>query len=207
MQFGQNSFTVSNPGKSERPQGTTLQPLQYTRGHEPKIPASYLSTCIVVVNHMRTGMYGISHSPSPAILLLSECISDDRAHTEVLQTPPRLIHRVFWTCLRLVTVVLRGYDETTRGNATARTWLHVQHHLHRLLPKWHHGIESCQVEIILDEVLGDLAEVFVSWERAEPADPSQSRRRRRGACTRHIALRSRGQMWTKNSKCINGVGH
>ena len=45
LQFGQNSFTVSNPGRSERPHGTTLHPLQYTRGHEPNTPASYLSTC------------------------------------------------------------------------------------------------------------------------------------------------------------------
>lgn len=44
LQFGQNSFTVSSPGKSERPHGTTGLPPQYTRGHAPNTVVSYLST-------------------------------------------------------------------------------------------------------------------------------------------------------------------
>lgn len=46
LQFGQNSFTVSIPGMSDRPQGTTFVPLHITRGQEPNVPASYFSTYI-----------------------------------------------------------------------------------------------------------------------------------------------------------------
>jgi hypothetical protein len=43
-QFGQNSLTVSIPGMSVLPHGNTCVDRQNTRGHEPKCPASYLST-------------------------------------------------------------------------------------------------------------------------------------------------------------------
>lgn len=48
LQFGQNSFTVSIPGMSDRPQGTTFVPLHITRGQEPNVPASYFSTYICI---------------------------------------------------------------------------------------------------------------------------------------------------------------
>ena len=43
-----------------------------------------------------------------------------------------------------------------------RTWFDVQHHLHRLLPEWHHGVQPCQIEIIFDKVLRYFAEVLVT---------------------------------------------
>ena len=43
QQLPQKSLTVSMPGMSYRPLGTTFVPAQYTRGHEPNIPFSYLS--------------------------------------------------------------------------------------------------------------------------------------------------------------------
>lgn len=48
LQLGQYSLTVSTPGISVLPQGTTLVPLQNTRGHAPNTPCSYFSTCILV---------------------------------------------------------------------------------------------------------------------------------------------------------------
>lgn len=55
-----------------------------------------------------------------------------------------------------------------------RTWLHIQNHLHSFLPEWDHDIETSQIEVVLDKVLRNLAEIFVAWERAEPAYPCQS---------------------------------
>lgn len=43
-----------------------------------------------------------------------------------------------------------------------RTWLDVQHHLHRLLPEGNHGVQACQVEIIFDKVLRHFTEVFMA---------------------------------------------
>ena len=58
-----------------------------------------------------------------------------------------------------------------------RTWFNIEHHLHSFPPEWHHGVEAREVEVIFDEVLRNLAEVFVAGQRAEPGDPRQSRRR------------------------------
>lgn len=52
-----------------------------------------------------------------------------------------------------------------------RTWFYIQHHLHGLFPERHHRVEACEVEVVLDEVLGNLAEILVSGERTEPANP------------------------------------
>lgn len=54
-----------------------------------------------------------------------------------------------------------------------RTWFDVQDHLHRLPPERNHRIETSEVEVILNEVLRNLTEVFVSRQRTEPADPRQ----------------------------------
>lgn len=54
-----------------------------------------------------------------------------------------------------------------------RTWFDVQDHLHSLPPEWNHRIEASEVEVIFNKVLRNLAEVFVSRQRTEPADPRQ----------------------------------
>ena len=66
-----------------------------------------------------------------------------------------------------------------RNQRRIHTWLDIEHHLHRFLPKWNHCVEAGQIEVVLDKVLRDLAEVFVTGKRAEPADPRQRRGRRR----------------------------
>lgn len=55
-----------------------------------------------------------------------------------------------------------------------RTRFNIQHHLHRLFPKRHDRIEPSKVKVVLDKVFRHFAKVFVSRQRAEPADPSQS---------------------------------
>jgi predicted secreted Zn-dependent protease len=42
------------------------------------------------------------------------------------------------------------------------TGLDIKHHFKRLLPKWHHTIKSCEVEIVFDELLADFAKVFMT---------------------------------------------
>lgn len=64
-------------------------------------------------------------------------------------------------------------DEGANNDELMRTGLHVENHLHRFPPERYHRIEACEVEIIFNEVFRDLAKVFVSGQRAEPADPSQ----------------------------------
>ena len=60
-----------------------------------------------------------------------------------------------------------------RVSGVGRTGLDVEDHLHGLLPERDHAVEPGEVEVVLDEILGDLAKVFVSGQRAEPADPRQ----------------------------------
>ena len=60
-----------------------------------------------------------------------------------------------------------------------RTWLDIEHHLHRLLPEGDHRVQAREVEVVLDEVFRYFTEVFVSGQRAEPTNPGQRRSRRR----------------------------
>ena len=95
LQFGQYSFTVSSPGMSDRPHGTTLHPTQYTRGHDPNTPASYLSTCPSTHQyHIHARMF-TSHAPSTADPFVLKCTSDGPAHTAFQQTIRQSIRPVF----------------------------------------------------------------------------------------------------------------
>ena len=47
---------------------------------------------------------------------------------------------------------------------TCRTGFDVEDHLHGLFPEWNHRAQPSQVKIVLDEVLGDLAEVLMTRE-------------------------------------------
>ena len=51
------------------------------------------------------------------------------------------------------------------------TRLDIEDHLHPLLPEWYQGVQAGEIEIIFDEIFRNLAEVLVSWQGAEPADP------------------------------------
>ena len=53
------------------------------------------------------------------------------------------------------------------------TWLNIKYHVHCLLPKRNHVVQSGQVEVIFDEVFANFTEVFMARKRAEPADPRQ----------------------------------
>lgn len=61
-----------------------------------------------------------------------------------------------------------------------RTWFDIKNDLHCLFPKGNQGIETRQIEVILDEVFRHFAEVFMSGEGAEPRNPSRRRGRGRG---------------------------
>lgn len=77
------------------------------------------------------------------------------------------------------TVQVRSGRDTPDQRAARRTRLDIQHHLHRLLPEGHHRVQASEVEVVLDEILGYFAEVFMAGQRAEPTDPGQRRCRRR----------------------------
>lgn len=58
----------------------------------------------------------------------------------------------------------------------------VQDHLQSLLVEGHQGVQTRQIEVVLDEFFRHLRKVFVTRQAAEPADPGQavcSRRRDR----------------------------
>lgn len=186
QQLGQNSFTVSIPGISERPHGTTLHPWQYTRGHEPNMPASYLSTC---------DEWGITsaheHQPQrsghrPAHHRLQSRARDDEPlmHEPIEQLrrclDDRHVRDLGGVLICPPSVSIACCAMSRRPGAL--TCLHVEHHLHRLLPERHHPVQPGQVEVVFDKVLRDLAEVLVAGQRAEPADPCERRRRRRRSC-------------------------
>lgn len=73
--------------------------------------------------------------------------------------PPQLKHPGFSTCLRLHRIIMGAKFTWAEGK---RTWLDVQHHLHRLLPEGYHGVQARQIKIIFDKVLRHFAEVLVT---------------------------------------------
>ena len=50
---------------------------------------------------------------------------------------------------------------TQAMRGTMRTWLYIQDHFHIFPPEWDHCIEASQIEIIFNEILRNLAKVFV----------------------------------------------
>lgn len=52
-------------------------------------------------------------------------------------------------------------------------------YLKRLLIHGNLGLQTRQVEVILDKLLGDLSKVLVAWEGAKAGDPGLGRSRRR----------------------------
>lgn len=43
------------------------------------------------------------------------------------------------------------------------TRFNIQNHLHCLLPERHHAVQPGEIEVVLDELLADFAEVFMTW--------------------------------------------
>ena len=178
LQFGQKSFTVSNPGKSERPQGTTLQPLQYTRGQEPKTPASYLSTWIQRIDDVSrlfpsTVVWPLTIACSPALVKMYRWWQrpyNSSADASTIETSGILEFSSSYSMMLLRSLLFY--------NNINLTSLHIQHHLHLLLPEWNHNIQPSEIEVVFNEVFCHFAEVFVTRKRAEPADPCE----RRGGC-------------------------
>lgn len=114
---------------------------------------------------------------SPLLAIQHESVynADVLDHTIVQLMLRRSTRRVFLTNLRL------GANKivTPQNERRKRTRLHVQHHLHCLLPEWHHSIQAGEVEIILDKIFRDFTEVLVPRQGAKPANPRKGRRRSR----------------------------
>jgi hypothetical protein len=114
-------------------------------------------------------------SPLLAIQHASVYNADVLDHTVVQLMLRRLTRRVFLTNLRLgANKIVTPLNEIRR-----RTRLHVQHHLHCLLPERYHSIQAGEVEIILDKIFRDFTEVLVPRQGAKPANPCKGRCRSR----------------------------
>lgn len=61
----------------------------------------------------------------------------------------------------------------SRTGTLRLTRLHVEDHLHRFLVERNKTGQAGQVEVVLYEILRDVAEVLVSRQRTEPVDPRQ----------------------------------
>lgn len=82
MQLGQKSLTVSTPGRSERPQGTTRVALQNTLGQYPKCAFSCFECCdgesvSFAAPEVRECMYHLGESlPGDDITLVDEAVQE-----------------------------------------------------------------------------------------------------------------------------------
>lgn len=63
------------------------------------------------------------------------------------------------------------YDANVRNLQTILLRLYIQNHLQCLLVEGHESIETCQVEVVFDEVFRDFCKVFMAGQGAEPGDP------------------------------------